>query len=295
MNSMTGFGRVEAAQGDHIYTIELKSVNHRYLDMRFRLPSHLSSLELTLSERLRKDLSRGSLEIGIRTRPKTEAGSVTGHARFAVDETALKSLNECMVRLKKEFPEMPALTLDGLASLPRVLVTVDEPLDLEKISKEVLTVFEDALKALKQTRAREGAQLKTILEASIQKLRGEVSTIEKLAASHPKLVEEKLKNRIAGWQIPQVDAQRLELEIAFYADRADVHEEIQRLKSHCDSFLATLSQTGSVGRQLDFLTQELHREVNTIASKSDSLEMTQAAIGAKSWIEKLREQVQNVE
>ena len=149
---------------------------------------------------------------------------------------------------------------------------------------------------MKEMREKEGLKTKAILKQGIGELLGFVQKLEKLAPEQPKRIQEKLKSRIQQWSLPgQVDPQRLELEVAFYSEKADVAEELARLTAHAKSFLDLLETKQGVGRRLDFLTQELNREVNTLSSKASILEMTQLAVEIKTTIEKLRERVQNVE
>jgi uncharacterized protein (TIGR00255 family) len=156
-------------------------------------------------------------------------------------------------------------------------------------------LFENALKALAAMREAEGKKLKTILKDGITSLAAVVERLSELAGQQPKKIEEKIKARIAQWNLTSMDNQRLEMEIALYADRADITEEIDRLRTHAKAFLKQLDSPQGIGRRLDFLTQEILREVNTLGAKATLIEMTQLTVEAKTAVEKLREQVQNVE
>jgi uncharacterized protein (TIGR00255 family) len=297
MKSMTGFGRSEGPVGTGYYSVEIKSVNSRYLDIRYRAPSSLSLFEIPIGETLRKHCERGSFEISVK--PKLPSGTATlqSHTRFAVDETALKSLLEAVDRIAQNYKTPKTPTLEFLALTNRVFVPVDDSPESALIWEQFKNVFISSLAELTKMRETEGARLTKVLERELTELSGLTDQIAAAASDYPNQVRAKLEQRIQQWQLSTpMDAQRLEWEVAFYADRATIQEELDRLRSHITEFAEVSKQFHrSVGRRLDFLTQEMHREVNTINSKSSTLPVVRAAIEAKTIIEKLREQVQNVE
>lgn len=296
MHSMTGFGRAEGIIDNGQYTIETKSLNHRYLDIRFRAPSFLNFLEIPLSECLRSHFERGSFEISIRQRPVGSGGAPASTTRFAVDESALDSfLQGCSV-LSKKLNTSTIPSLEAILLSQKILIPMEETIEPDKLLEPIKPIFESALKQLKQMREAEGNRLKIILEQGITKLTETLSKIEKLAGAQTAAIEGKLRNRIREWKLESsVDANRLEWEVAFHADRSDITEEMDRLKTHAGEFLRLLSDKKGIGRKLDFMTQELHREVNTLASKAILVDISLLAVEAKMLVEKLREQVQNVE
>ena len=294
MRSMTGFGRADGTVGDTHYMVETKSVNHRYLEVRFRLPSVLSALEIPLGELIRSQFERGSFEVSIRTRLASQHGSVKGVSRFVVDELALKSLVEAFKKVSQAAGCSVPLTADAVINSERVVVATDEDRD-EVTIDDVRAVFTQALKGLAVMREQEGKKLGEILAAGVSDLERLINGIRKNAADQPELIFERLETRLKKWKLENVDAQRLELELAMFADKADISEELDRLGHHLEVFRAALKEKGSVGRKLDFLLQEFNREVNTLGAKVASTKISQSVIEAKHTIEKLREQAQNVE
>lgn len=295
MRSMTGFGRAEGRVGSSQYTVEIKSVNHRFLDIRFRLPPSLTLFESAFSEKLRSHFERGSFDVTIKHRLAPLGGVVATGMKFAVDESALASFLDSVESLKKKNLKVE-VSLDSLVTAGRIIIPVEESESAENLVDPIKGIFDLAAAQMKEMREKEGIKTKEILKQGIAELLSFVQKLEKLAPEQPKRIQEKLKGRIQQWSLPgQVDPQRLELEVAFYSEKADVAEELTRLTAHAKAFLELLETKQGVGRRLDFLTQELNREVNTLSSKASILEMTQLAVEIKTCIEKLREQVQNVE
>lgn len=295
MRSMTGFGRAEGQVGAHQFIVEIKSVNHRFLDVRFRLPPSLSLFESSFHERLRAHFERGAFDVIIKHRLAPQGGMVATGTRFAVDETALQSFLDAVESLKKRKLNLTP-SLDSLLASSRIIVPVEETENSESLLEPVRALFDQAASQMKEMREKEGHRLQAVLKGGIGELVSAVQKIEKLAPEQPVKIAEKLRARIAQWNLPNpVDPQRLEWEVAFYAEKSDVSEELERLHIHAKSFLEMIAAKGAVGRRLDFLTQELNREANTLSSKAAILEMTQLAVEIKTCIEKLREQVQNVE
>jgi uncharacterized protein (TIGR00255 family) len=296
MNSMTGFGRAEGVVGSYQFSVEAKSVNHRYLDVRYRLPPIFSLYEIALGELVRSRFERGSFELGIKQKLTGSGNVVSGGSRFLVDEAAARSLIEGCAALHQKFKTEKSPTLEMMALTNRIFIPVEEGGDTEALFQGVRGLVERALGDLGEMRRKEGARLKEVLAGGVRELQALCETAATLAPEHPKKIAEKLSTRIAGWNLATPpDAQRLEWEIAFFADRADITEEINRLRIHASEFARLLEEKKPVGRRLDFLTQELHREVNTMGSKSGLIEITRLTLEAKTLIEKLREQVQNVE
>jgi uncharacterized protein (TIGR00255 family) len=296
VQSMTGFGRSEGVIGSSQFTVEVRSVNHRYLDLRFRLPAALAAFENTFAEFVRSKIQRGSLDISIRQRAVTSEKGVEGNTRFIVDTRAAASLVEACQALNAQFktPAVPSLEL--LHATGKVFLAVEDSAEAAPLSPELRALVAHALTALVTERTREGAQTQATLAATVACLQTLAGQWKTAAAAHPEKIRERLEKKIAQWNLGgTADPQRLELEVAFFADRADIAEEIQRFEAHLDEFSKLVAGKGPVGRKLDFLTQELHRETNTVASKADDLSLSRLAVEAKTSIEKLREQVQNVE
>jgi len=295
MRSMTGFGRAEGKVGGSIVTIEVKSVNHRFLDARFRMPGPMSLLEIPLSDLLRKKFERGSCEVSVRSRPAAE-GAATSSTRFTVDWAAAESFAEACDQLNHQYKTPRTPSVEAMALTGRIFVPIEESPDPNALLGELKPVFEQALEEVARMRAAEGARLRDTLRQHVAELSRARDALAALAPAHPARIRERLEARVKEWGLEGGNnAQRLELEIAYFADRADITEELDRLKAHLGEFSETLDGSRPAGRKLDFLTQELNREMNTIASKVDSTEMTRLAVEGKTLVERLREQVQNVE
>lgn len=296
MQSMTGFGRAEAQIGGFSFTVEVKSVNHRFLDARIRLPSTLSLFEHQLLELLKKHFERGSFDVNVRQRLDASQTHLASGTRFVVDETAAKSLIQGCQWLAQTYQTPKTPSLEFLAMTNRVFVPVEETTDPALLWEPFKALFERTLSELKKMREMEGKRLKEILNSGLLEIEKTVDELVQLAPQQPLKIREKLETRLASWNLSQpIDATRLEWEVALLAEKADITEEIDRLKTHTKEFLGILQEAKPVGRKLDFLTQELHRETNTVSSKASLIDVTRHSVLLKSRIEKLREQVQNVE
>lgn len=296
MRSMTGFGKAESTFGNSAYTFEIKSVNHRFFDSRFRLPSLLSQYEYPLTEILRSHFERGSFEVNCKSRLVAKDGHVALGTRFVVDEAAAKSLVEGCNWLHQNFQTERIPTLETFAMTNRVFLPVEESQDSSGIWEPLKTLFEKAVLDLKKMREVEGKRICDVLKTGVETIESHLKELEKLAPEQPRKIKEKLDQRLQAWQLSTpIDSSRLEWEVAVLADKADIHEEMDRLKMHAKEYLSLLQSPKPIGRKLDFLTQELHREANTIASKANLIDITRVSVELKTQIERLREQVQNVE
>lgn len=296
MNSMTGFGRSEGIVDSHLFTVEIKSVNHRYLDTRFRLPNGLSLYENLFLERLRAKVERGAFDVVVKQKFSPQAKTISSGVRFALDETAFKSLLESWLKAKKKGRLSGMPSADGLIFTNRVFVPIEESTDLEGVLPGILSLFDSALSDVIKMRNQEGERLCFLLKELVAELRTLAAEMTPVAAEQPQKIAEKLKQRLAAWDLKTpIDSQRLESELALYAERSDVTEELHRLATHCEAYLKHAEEKKGIGRKLDFLTQELQREINTLSAKAATLALTQLALKAKGVVEKLREQVQNVE
>lgn len=295
MNSMTGFGKAETQIGAWLFSFEARSVNHRFLDVRFRLPASLASLEAKLSETVRAKCNRGSIDINLRQKLAVNSTASTGTA-YTVDWSAAESFLDQVTAFNKRLGTHYQPTLDTLVGTGRIFQLSENAASLEALVDPLNALLGEALDNLCKMRAAEGKKIQTALREELDALQQLSSQCRKLADGQTGAIRERMQNRLQllALQAP-LDAQRLELEIALFADKADVSEELQRLDAHLESYLKLVAAKTPSGRKLEFLTQELHREVNTLASKSASLELTQASVDARARIEKLREQIQNVE
>ncbi len=292
MQSMTGYGRAFAEVDGRQMTVEVKSVNHRFLDIAFRMPRNLMFLEDAARKRIGERVSRGHVDVFVTYRNlRTDARVVQ------VDEALFNAYADALQTLSGS--SGPSLrddrTLMGIARMPDVLTVTEAEEDQEAVRALMLGALDAALDALTAMRAREGETIR-------QDLAGRVDAIqrmtERVRARYPETVAaytQRLKNAVAELVGSGVDETRLLMEAALMADRSAIDEEIVRLNSHAEQLRALLALDEPVGRRVDFIVQELNRETNTIASKSQDIPITKLTVDMKAEIEKLREQVQNVE
>ncbi|HTU03491.1 MAG TPA: YicC/YloC family endoribonuclease [Candidatus Sulfotelmatobacter sp.] len=286
---MTGFGRAEAS-GRWIGTVEVTSVNHRFLEVRCRLPKRLGGLEPRIQQAIQGRFARGHLEV------KLDERSPDGPRALRVDLDLARQYVEALRTLQKELDLPGEIRLEMLAGQRDLLAIAESEESLDQLWAGLDPALATALDALTEMRVREGAALATALERDL----GEVEAgLARILARAPEIValhRERLRERVATLlegRLP--DAERLEQEVALLADRSDVTEECDRLASHLGQFRQTLALPGPQGRRLDFLLQEMNREVNTIGSKAADAGVAQEVVGLKTALERLREQVQNLE
>lgn len=291
VNSMTGFGRATLEQDGREITIELKSVNHRYLDLGFRMPRAINFVEDTLRGVIGSELSRGHVDIFVYYRNNRE------DARKVNVDTNL--LGEYLVAARAaaaQFELRDDIGLSAALRLPDITEIVEKDEDREAVCELVAQACRKACEELKDMRAKEGARLYTDLY-------GKSETVEKIGESialrAPMVVEEyraKLNERIEKLLSDvEVDRARLATEVAIFADKASIDEELVRLKSHITQFRSMLDGSEPAGRKLDFIVQEMNREFNTMGSKANDGDIVNLVIQGKGEIEKIREQVQNIE
>lgn len=291
MNSMTGYGKGTAARDGRELTVELKSVNHRFLDVSMRLPRILSCIEDPLRAAIAKRLSRGHVDVFVNYRNlRSDAKTVR------VDATLLwayvKAANEA-----NETLHLPNdLTLSGVLRLPDVTEIVPADEDTDALVALAVEAANLALDGLIEMRKAEGERLKAALALGVDAMD---AYREQILARAPFVAEDyrrKLNERIESvLNDTEIDRARLATEVALFADRCCIDEELVRLKSHIAQFRAYLDAAEPVGRNMDFIVQEMNRECNTIGSKANDAALTKAVLGCKAEIEKLREQIQNVE
>ncbi|HEX9961459.1 MAG TPA: YicC/YloC family endoribonuclease [Pyrinomonadaceae bacterium] len=292
MKSMTGFGRGAFTGENFSVSVELKTVNNRFLDVHLRLSQELQSLEGTLRKLISNRLARGRVDVNLTYERTSEINYELNRPLIAGYLSALKDLQE-------EFELSGEPDLNFVARLPNVLQPKKDDIG-EDFTSGVEKAFSIALDELEAMRETEGASLRSDLNSLLSEIENRLPAIEKEAANVAEEFRLRLTKRI-GEMLAKTDVQieldnaRLAQEIAYLSDRSDISEEIARLKSHIEQFRAILSEEKDVGKRLDFLTQELNREANTILSKTNNLTVKENGLAIKSAIEKIREQVQNVE
>jgi len=289
---MTGYGEAEKEVAGFSLRVELRSLNHRFLDISLKLPQELSSYEELIRGEVKKRISRGRIDIFVSLKPIS--GKVL---TLEVNEEAVREVADSLKKLKKEAKLSGKVDINTILRLPGLIELKPKKLeDSDELKKAVEETLSSALSLLEEARTREGEALSQAIATSITKIEEEVRGIEEEA---PKIQEElyqKLKERLSALA-PEVslDEKRLFEEAVYYTDRFDITEELTRLKAHLAEMRRLLSATEPVGRKLDFLIQELNRETNTLGSKVKKLEFTKGVLSIKSEIEKIREQAQNIE
>jgi uncharacterized protein (TIGR00255 family) len=287
IQSMTAFARVQS-QGDWGSAVcEMRSVNHRYLELIVRLPDNLHELEAPIRECMRRFLKRGKVECHLRYQPGDGAGSgMTINTRLA-EQICQASVTVANILRNPA----PVNTMDIL-HWPGILQMAE--LDLEKIEDEILKMLEKGLQELVDTRVREGAELKELFLQRLEAMKEEMAKVRQRLPQILKEQRERLMIRFKDAKL-ELDSNRLEQEMVLLAQKVDVTEELDRLDAHISEVRRVLKQGGMAGRRLDFLMQELNREANTLGAKSIDVGSTRASVELKVLIEQMREQVQNVE
>ena len=291
VKSMTGYGRSEKVTPTAKCSVEIKSVNHRYLDMSIKLPRKLNMFEADIREVLKDYIQRGKVDVFV------------SYEDYSTESVNIKYNQEIAAEYMKYFAKMATdfeldddIRVSTLARMPEVLVSEDENINEDEIWKLVKDVLIEACDAFVVSRIKEGENLRTDLLEKLEAMSKNVAFIEE---RYPKTIED-YKNRLTTkikevLEDKQIDESRILTEVCIYSDKVCVDEEMVRLKSHIEAVKEALTTGGCVGKRLDFLAQELNREANTTLSKSTDIEISNVAITIKTEIEKIREQIQNIE
>jgi len=291
IKSMTGFGRGEYQENGKRVSIEIKTVNHRYMDVFVKFPRMLAFLEDKVRDLISKNISRGKIDVFISYEDSGEDSKTV-----VVDEALAGAYLKALNTLGGKFDLRDDVTVSMLSKFPDVLRVEKVEEDEGELIRIVLTAVEKALDSLLKMRSVEGVALKTSL---LEKLNNISMTVKEIEERAPGVVidyKDRLNNRLKELLEQQaVDENRIATEVAIFADRCSVDEELVRLKSHITQFKDTLDLEIPIGRKLDFIVQEMNREINTIGSKANDVNITKYVVEVKSEIEKLREQVQNIE
>lgn len=290
LKSMTGFGHFEITEQDVTISVEIRTVNHRYCDVYLRMPKQLSTFEEGVRSILTSRITRGKVDAFVTLDNKTVAKQ-----QVVLDETLAASYHQALKKMVDEFGLRDDISATALARFPDILriEKQEDDTDWEGILQKAIT---GAVTHLMEMRGREGEKLGESLLNNLDYIESQMTHI---AAVAPRVVQEyreRLENRIQDLLDPQkLDQQRLAMEVAVFADKCSIDEELVRLRSHIGQMRSMLQEGSPVGKKLDFLIQEMNREVNTIGSKASNLDITKVVVSLKSEIEKMREQVQNVE
>jgi len=287
ISSMTGFAAAAAEGPQGSLAVELKTVNHRYLEFQTRIPEELRPLEPAMREAVAARLTRGKVDCRITFTPVESAKKA-----LVPDKAALASLEAASQQVLARFPEARPLSVAEVLHWPGVLA--EESLSADRAKEQVMALVHRAIKDLDETRAREGSKLEAVLRERLASMSRLVEQAKPLLPAATKAFTEKLAAKIAEAGASPSD-ERVHQEIVLYASRIDVDEELQRLATHVTEFGRVLDKGGACGKRLDFLCQELNREANTLGSKSVANELTRISVELKVLIEQMREQVQNIE
>lgn len=293
VKSMTGYGRAEGAAEGLSWKVELKAVNGKGLEIRPRMPAVFEGLEAVVRDHLSKFIQRGNINVFINLDPGSQAANVV------INDAVLEAYAKAAKTLEDRFDFKPARAADLLALRG---VAEFSNIDLDEDAKNALTValgqsLEEAARDLNISRSDEGVRLAGVLTGQIDEIAALITQAEACAADQPAKLHERLKEQVSTLiaEHSQIDQARIAQEVALLATKADVREELDRLKGHVEAARNLLASDQAIGRAFDFLAQEFFREANTLCSKSTSSELTQVGLNLKSVIEQVREQVRNLE
>ena len=291
IKSMTGFGRCEYVQGDRKFTVEIKAVNHRYFDVNIKMPKKFNFFESAIRSVMKEYIQRGKVDVFITCEDDTE-----NNFSLKYNENIAGEYLKYYRQMAQQFNLKDDVTVSRLGSCPEVFSMEEQMVDEDEIWALLETALRGALKQFVETRTREGENLKNDL---IGKLDGMLLDVDAVEKRYPQVLEEyrsRLREKVDSLLADsQMDESRLAAEVILYADKICTDEETVRLRSHIEGMKAELIQGGSIGRKLDFIAQEMNREANTILSKANDLQTANLAINLKTEIEKVREQIQNIE
>jgi uncharacterized protein (TIGR00255 family) len=289
---MTAYGRSEHQAEGRSYTVEVRSLNHRYLDILLRTPKNLQAMDARLRAVISSRVRRGRVEVSVQMVQNSGQSATTWELNLPVAESYHKVLQD----LAEHFDLNDDVKLETLAHVTDVIVAKPAELDLDRIAVEAEEALGLALDSLEQMRVREGEAIRDDLEKRLGLLERYLSQVQEITPALVEAYRERLRANIQSMvEGISVDEGRLAQEVAYYADRSDVTEETVRIRSHLAQFREYLVLDDSLGRRLDFLIQEINREVNTLSNKASDSEISKIVVEMKAEMEKLREQVQNVE
>ena len=292
IRSMTSFGRSSSEEGEkRVFTVEMKSVNSRYLDINIRMPKTLISLEEEIRKMISNSLNRGKVDVFINLKNYNDGSGIP-----KVDINLAQGYLECLKEIETKLGVKNDISVMQIARFPEVITVVEEEDKIEEVWKELKPLINDSLEMMIGMREVEGNKLKEDILSKISVIEELVSKVEEFADTIPKAFKMKLEERVN--QLlgnVEIDENRIAMEVCMLADKATVDEEIIRLRSHINQVRETLNLNDPIGRKLDFIVQEMNRETNTIGSKSSDIQMTNIVIDIKNILEKIREQVQNIE
>lgn len=291
IKSMTGFGRCELSEGERKVSVEIKTVNHRYLDVAMKMPKKLNFFDSAIRTVLKEYLQRGKVDVFVTYEDLSES-----NVSLVYNQKVAEQYVKYFRQMEEQFGLENDMKVSVLARCPEVLVMEEQQEDEEEIWQLLEKAVRGACEKVVETRVREGEALRCDLLAKLDEMLRMTAFIEErspqIMAEYRQKLEAKVQDLLTD---AQTDESRIAMEVTFFADKICVDEEIVRLRSHVEATKAALESGGSVGRKLDFIAQEMNREANTTLSKANDLEISNCAIDLKTEIEKVREQIQNIE
>ena len=291
IKSMTGFGRSEISEGQRKISVEMKSVNHRYLEAGIKMPKKLNVFEARIRDVLKQYANRGKIDIFISYEDLTE-----NKIMLKYNSDIAAEYMDIFNKMAEQFDMKNDVTIAGLSRYPEVITMEDIPVDEDELWHFIEKAVRQACEQFVNARITEGENLKKDLLEKLDNMAEVVAFIENRSPKIMKEYRNKLENKVAELlNDTTIDENRIATEVIIYADKICVDEETVRLKSHIDHAKKCLSEDGGIGRKLDFIAQEMNREANTILSKANDIEISNKAIELKTEIEKVREQIQNIE
>lgn len=291
VKSMTGFGRATFENEKRSFVVEIKSVNHRYCDINIKMPRSLIQLEQKIREIVQKYVGRGKIDVFINLNTYDKSNVETIFNKDLADGY-VKNLEE----IKSRYNISEELSIDLIAKFPEVITIEHKEEDIDELWVELNDPLEEAAISLVKMREVEGAKLKENILEKCDNIKETCKEVEKIAPQVVTMYKEKLELRLEELlKDVEIDEERLAMEVSLFADKSCIDEEIVRLKSHLIQVKDTLNLEEPIGRKLDFIVQEMNREVNTIASKANNLDISNFVLTMKNEIEKIREQIQNIE
>jgi uncharacterized protein (TIGR00255 family) len=290
VKSMTGFGRSQRESNDFLITVEVKSVNHRFCEYHIRMPRQLLKIEDKIKKQLNDYIHRGRVEVFV-----TLGGNSAVHKQINIDWLLLEEYYQYIKKIKEKYGLQTDVTIQDLLQREEWLQIDEVDSGNDELEELVNLTVEEAACLLLEMRVAEGKELEKDIRKQLLILEETINLVKEYSPLVVNQYQERLTKRLNDYLAGSHDEQRLITEVAIFADKADINEELTRLRSHIHQFDATLLDSEPVGRKLDFLLQEMNREVNTIGSKANDSKIAKEVVEMKSLLEKVKEQVQNIE
>ena len=287
--SMTGFACLERETVAGVLVLELRAVNHRYLELQLKLDDQLRSFETLVREHIASGLTRGKVECRLNLVRNTSGGQ-----QAQIDQTVLQQLAQLSDVVQRQFPQSRALSVADVLRWPGILAGDVTPVDAAALADDIRASLDQALQEMAASRAREGAKLKAAVLERLSEMERQVAALQPILPAQFEAYRQRLAAKLQETAL-NLEPERLAQELVLFAQRVDVDEELTRLTAHMQEVRRILDAGGTAGKRLDFLMQELNREANTLGSKSASIELTQTSMALKVLIEQMREQIQNIE